>query len=84
MALSQNDDNKGNNDNSGKDGDNDDDDDDEDDESREHKKSNWITQSVQGMSMTSNMITQCQKNHKEFCFVVKPAPGSRRINIVGF
>ena len=34
--------------------------------------------------MTTNMITQCQRNHKEFCFVVKPAPGSRKVNIVGF
>lgn len=30
------------------------------------------------------MITQCQRDHEEFCFVVKPAPGSRRVNIVGF
>ena len=44
----------------------------------------WTVQSMQGMSMTNNMIAQCQKNHKEFCFVVKPAPGSRKVNIVGF
>lgn len=36
------------------------------------------------MSMTTNMITLCEKNHSEFCFVVKPAPGSRRVNIVGY
>ena len=34
--------------------------------------------------MTTNIIALAQQNHKEFCFVVKPAPGSRRINIVGY
>ena len=33
--------------------------------------------------MTNNMIAQCQRNHTEFCFVVKPAPGSRKITFVG-
>ena len=36
------------------------------------------------MSMTINVIAQCQRNHQEFCFVVKPAPGSRKVNILGF
>ena len=36
------------------------------------------------MSMTANMIALAQRNHREFCFVVKPAPGSRRVNIVGY
>ena len=36
------------------------------------------------MSMTTNIIAQCQRYHKEFCFLVKPAPGSRQVNIVGF
>ncbi len=34
--------------------------------------------------MTANMIAQAQRGHREFCFVVKPAPGSRKINIVGY
>ena len=34
--------------------------------------------------MTTNLIAQCQRDHKEFCFVVKPAPGSRKLNVVGF
>ena len=44
----------------------------------------WYIQNVQGMSMTTNLIAQCQRDHKEFCFVVKPAPGSRKLNIVGY
>ena len=36
------------------------------------------------MDMTTNMISQCQRNHTEYCFMVKPAPGSRKVNIVGF
>lgn len=34
--------------------------------------------------MTTNMIVVAERNQKEFCFCVKPAPGSRKINIVGF
>ena len=44
----------------------------------------WLIQSVQGMPLTTNVIAQCQRSHKEFCFVVKPAPGSRKISIVGY
>ena len=44
----------------------------------------WMIQEMQAMSMTSNIIAIAQKNHSEFCFIVKPAPGSRRINIVGY
>ena len=36
------------------------------------------------MSMTTNMVFVGQRNQKEFCFCVKPAPGSRKISIVGF
>ena len=36
------------------------------------------------MSMTANFIALAQRNHKEFCFVINPAPGSRRVNIVGY
>ena len=53
-------------------------------EEDEVEQNDWNIQSVQGMSMTTNQIAQCQRNHKEFCFVVKPAPGSRKLNIVGF
>ena len=34
--------------------------------------------------MTTNIIAQCHRSHKKFCFVVKPSPGSRKVNIVGF
>lgn len=47
-------------------------------------EAHWNVQSVQGMSMTTNLIAQCKNSNKEFCFVVKPAPGSRKLNIVGF
>ena len=36
------------------------------------------------MPLTTNMIAVGQKEHKEFCFVVKPSPGSRKSDIVGF
>ena len=44
----------------------------------------WEVKSVQGMSLTTNMISLCERNHNEYCFVVKPNPGSRKLNIVGF
>ena len=34
--------------------------------------------------MTANMLLVAQKNQREFCFVLKPAPGTRRISIVGY
>ena len=34
--------------------------------------------------MTTNMIVVGQRQSKEFCFVLKPAPGTRKISIVGF
>ena len=36
------------------------------------------------MSMTTNMIIVGQRKQREFCFVLKPAPGSRKMSIVGF
>ena len=36
------------------------------------------------MPLTMNMITVAQRNNREFCFVTKPAPGSRKVSIVGF
>ena len=30
------------------------------------------------------MIATCHREHKTFCFVVKPSPGSRKSDIVGF
>ena len=30
------------------------------------------------------MIATCHKEHKTFCFLVKPSPGSRKSDIVGF
>ena len=30
------------------------------------------------------MILVCQRNQKEFCFVMKPNPGSRKVSIVGY
>ena len=36
------------------------------------------------MPLTTNLIAVGQKNHKEFCFVVKPSPGSRKSDIMGF
>ena len=50
----------------------------------EESQDEWHTQSVEGMNLSSNMISQCQRNHSEFCFVVKPAPGSRQITTVGY
>ena len=66
------------------DDDNDDDDEDDDDGPEEEEEQDWTVQNVQAMSATTNMIAQCQRNHKEFCFLMKPATGSRKINIVGF
>ena len=42
---------------------NDDEEDDTDSEAEEEAQyqNEWVTQSVQGMSMTANMITQCQR-----------------------
>lgn len=48
------------------------------------EKDEWQISSVQGMSMTTNMLVVGQRKQKEFCFVLKPAPGSRKISIVGF
>lgn len=62
----------------------DDEDDDSEEDADEADESQWTIQSVQNMSMTTNMISTCQRNHKEFCFVVKPAPGSRKVSIVGY
>jgi hypothetical protein len=53
-------------------------------EEEEDSEGTWTISSVQSMSMTTNMIAQCQRNHTEFCFLVKPATGSRKISIVGF
>ena len=58
--------------------------DDDEEEMNAEAENEWQIQSVQAMSMTSNMIALAQKGHQEFCFVVKPAPGSRRVNIVGY
>ena len=54
------------------------------DQEDEDDKNEWKVSSVQGMSLTINMITLAQRNHRNFCFVIKPAPGSRKISIVGF
>ena len=57
--------------------------DDEDAES-EDDTDEWNIQSVQSISLTTSMIATCHKSHKTFCFVVKPSPGSRKSDIVGF
>ena len=57
--------------------------DDEDAES-ENDTDEWNIQSVQSISLTTSMIATCHKQHKTFCFVVKPSPGSRKSDIVGF
>ena len=44
----------------------------------------WSISSVEGMSMTTNMLVVGQKNQQEFCFVLKQAPGTRKVSIVGF
>ena len=46
------------------------------------EKEQWMIESVQTMVNTNNIIATAQRNNTEFCFIVKPAPGSRRINIV--
>ena len=60
------------------------DDNDEDDSKKSRSSSEWRVDSLQAMSMTANMIALGTKGHREFCFIVKPAPGSRRVNIVGY
>ena len=54
------------------------------DDSEEEDHDAWEVSTQQGMSMTTNMILVAQRNQREFCFVIKPAPGSRKISIVGF
>ena len=44
----------------------------------------WSISSVEGMSMTTNMLVVGQRNQREFCFVLKQAPGTRKVSIVGF
>lgn len=44
----------------------------------------WEISSVQSMSMTTNMVIVGQKEQREFCFVLKPAPGTRKISVVGY
>ena len=34
--------------------------------------------------MTANVVITAQREHTQFCFIVKPAPGSRRVNILGY
>jgi len=48
------------------------------------ERNDWIIQSVQAMSATSNMIALAMRGHQDFCFIVKPAPGSRKVSIVGY
>ena len=59
-------------------------DNDEDEDKNSIDQSSWRIESLQAMSMTGNMIALATKGHHEFCFIVKPAPGSRRVNIVGY
>ena len=49
-----------------------------------HSSQGWVIASVQSMPLTTNLIAVGQKEHKDFCFVVKPSPGSRKSDIVGF
>ena len=44
---------------------------------KEQDEKLWKVQSVHSMPLTNNLIAVSQKNHREFCFVAKPAPGSR-------
>ena len=37
-----------------------------------------------GMPMTTNMIAVGYNNNREFSFVVKPSPGTKRTELVGF
>ena len=59
-------------------------DEDDDDDEGNTAETDWQIQSVQAMSMTVNMIAVAMRGHRDFCFLVKPAPGSRRVNIVGY
>ena len=44
----------------------------------------WIVQGANIMPLTTGMIAVGRRGHKEFCFVVKPSPGSRRTDLVSF
>ena len=55
-----------------------------DDESVEMAQNHWHINQVQTMPNTANMMFLAHKNHEEFYFVSKPAPGKRRINIVSY
>lgn len=59
------------------------DDDDSEEEDENIDENDWHVQSQQNMNSTLNMISICQKEQKEFCFVVEPAPSSRKLTIVG-
>ena len=58
--------------------------DNEDDDDEEVQNMQWQILGIQSMSMTANCISLAQRNNSDFCFIVGPAPGSRRINIVGY
>ena len=44
----------------------------------------WKVLSTCNVHQTSSIVTIAQNNSKEFCFVMKPAPGTRRTDIMAF
>ena len=47
-------------------------------------KGKWVVSAVGSLPLTSYMIATGQKDHKNFCFLVKPSPGSRSLNTVSY
>ena len=43
---------------------------------------NWNVLSTQIMTKMSGMLAIAEKGCKEFCFIIKPSPGSRKQDII--
>ena len=52
--------------------------------SKTKEASAWKISNIHGMPTTTSLIANCYNADKEYCFLVKPAPGSRKINIMSF